>query len=143
METNAFITTADYQKVVHKEEKSEAKPMGAFCKYAHYSDHCLTYPTAQQRREVLPPRSCFACLKTGHRNTECRYKRSCWFCKKKLATILYSVLRNLGNLINQIHRLQSHHKQEILLKDHLHRLPHLYRLLKKEKIHRLRKKNIL
>ena len=55
------------------------------CKYCngnHWSDQCLVYPTAQERKQKLKD-SCFLCLRRGHIAYKCMSNKTCFYCQHR------------------------------------------------------------
>ena len=53
-----------------------------FCKGSHWSDQCVEYPTAEDRRQKIKD-SCFLCLKKGHIAYKCQLNKVCFYCGRK------------------------------------------------------------
>ena len=51
-----------------------------FCNGNHWSDQCMEYPTAEDRKQKIKD-SCFLCLKRGHIAHKCRLNKLCCYCK--------------------------------------------------------------
>ena len=71
-----------------------------YCEQRHWSDECPKYRTVAEREKQLKD-SCFKCLKTGHRDKDCKKGKACAhcgevndhhrsLCKKKLSSIVSS-----------------------------------------------------
>lgn len=55
------------------------------CKYCngnHWSDQCLVYPTAQDRKQKIKD-SCFLCLREGHIAYNCMSNKTCFYCQRR------------------------------------------------------------
>ena len=53
-----------------------------YCKGNHWSDQCLVYPMAQDRKQKLKD-SCFLCLRRGHIAYKCMSNKSCFYCQRR------------------------------------------------------------
>ena len=54
-----------------------------YCNRNHWSDQCLVYPTAQDRKQKLKD-SCFLCLRRGHIAYKCMSNKSYFYCQCRL-----------------------------------------------------------
>ena len=53
-----------------------------FCDGNHWSDQCVEYPTAKDRKLRIK-NSCFLCLKRGHVAYKCLLNKTCFYCGRK------------------------------------------------------------
>ena len=53
-----------------------------FCDGNHWSDQCVEYPTAKDRKLRIKD-SCFFCLKRGHIAYKCLSNKTCFYCGRK------------------------------------------------------------
>jgi len=57
------------------------KNLCRYCEGKHWSDECRRFRTVEERKEKIKG-SCFRCLRTGHRASECKLDKTCVHCKK-------------------------------------------------------------
>ena len=66
-----------------KQDGPRSSPRCVFCGGQHYSDKCTKVSGVRQRLEKVRGSRCFSCLGEGHQSKECRFKKECYYCKKK------------------------------------------------------------
>ena len=80
--TSSHITVSEAFAInENRDEYTQPTPKCHFCGKDHWSDECRIFPSLESRKEKVLG-NCFNCLRRGHQLPQCRFKKSCYHCKK-------------------------------------------------------------